>query len=386
MTKPVLKVAYLSGTRADFGLMQSCLRALHDDPRIVLEVVATGQHLDPTYGNTINDIADSGLTVVALDSVKMGGATGAEMAYVVATQIQHITAHFTENRPDLVLLLGDRGEMLAAGLAAVFLGIPVAHFHGGDRSGTVDDQLRQAITNLSHYHFPATPGAKSRLLRMGEIDANIHMLGAPGIDEIRAFTPDRDLRASLCIAPDQPIATVLFHPVVQDAALARAQAQLLLETLSNQFKGTIVVLAPNSDAGSAQIAAYYQDVQVKLESSSDTDVNFVWLTHLARPSYLSLIAQSELLIGNSSAGVVEAASLKTPVVNVGDRQSGRERNDSIFDCDILGPAITAAIAQALAYRGKFYNLYDQGGCAIRLPDVILSLDLSPSILKKPFSY
>lgn len=386
MTKPPLKVAYLSGTRADFGLMQNCLEALHDDPRTNLEVVATGQHLDPTYGNTLQDIADSGLTVVALDALEMGGVTGAEMAYVVAAQIQHITAYFESNRPDLILLLGDRGEMLAAGLAAVFLGIPVAHFHGGDRSGTVDDQLRQAITNLAHYHFPATPGAKSRLLQMGEVEDNIHMLGAPGLDEIRIFTPDPDLRAQLGIDANQPIATVLFHPVVQDASLASAQAQTLLETLMTQFKGTIVVLAPNSDAGSAQIAAYYQDAQTKMSAAADTDVDFVWLTHLPRQSYLSLIAQSDLLIGNSSAGVVEAASLRTPVVNIGDRQNGRERNDSIFDCDITVPGITQAISQARAYAGDFENLYDQGGCATRLPDVVQALDLSPSILKKQFSY
>jgi len=224
------------------------------------------------------------------------------------------------------------------------------------------------------------------LLQMGEVEDNIHMLGAPGIDEIRIFTPDPDLRAQLGIDANQPIATVLFHPVVQDASLASAQAQTLLETLMTQFKGTIVVLAPNSDAGSAQIAAYYQDAQNKMSAAADTDVDFVWLTHLPRQSYLSLIAQSDLLIGNSSAGIVEAASLRTPVINIGDRQNGRERNDSVFDCDITVPGINQAISQARAYAGDFENLYDQGGCATRLADFILALDLSPSILKKQFSH
>ena len=387
MSKPTLKITYLSGTRADFGLMQQSLQALHADSNIMLEVLATGQHLDPTYGNTIKDIAASGLTVVAMGSLKMVGKTGAEMAQAVATQIQQITAHLTESRPDLLVLLGDRGEMVAAGLAAVFLGVPVAHFHGGDRSGTVDDQLRQVITSLSHYHFPATPGAKSRLLRMGEIETHIHMLGAPGLDEIRGFNPEGDLHTRLGIDPNKPLATVLFHPVVQDAELASLQAQTLLEALSEGFdEGTVVVLAPNSDAGSAQIAAYYQQARERLMGQGASKLKFVWLTHLPRQSYLSLIAHSDLLVGNSSAGVIEAASLKTPVVNVGDRQNGRERNDSIFDCDITGPEIAKAIARALAYRGDFHNLYDQGGCAARLPDIINTLNLSPAILKKKLSF
>lgn len=383
---PVVNITYLSGTRADFGLMEASLKALDADPALSLEVVATGQHLDPAYGDTIKDIAASGLTVVPLEPIVMTGATGAEMAYTIADQTRQITDRFTAQRPDLLLLLGDRGEMLAAGLAAVFLGIPVAHFHGGDRSGTVDDQLRQAITSLSHYHFPATPGARERLVRMGEVPAHIHMLGAPGLDEIRAFRPDTGLRDRLGIGADDKLATVLFHPVVQDAALASTQARTLIETVAHEFAGTVVVLAPNSDAGSAQIAAYYRQAQDWTAQQSGLAARFIWVTHLPRTQYLSLIAESDLMLGNSSSSIIEAASLKTPVVNVGDRQNARERNDSLFDCPITRADIAQAIARALAYTGDFDNLYDQGGCAPRLAGAIKSLDISAAILKKQFTY
>ncbi len=381
-----LRLAFVSGTRADFGLMKQSLLALHADTEISLEIVATAQHLERQYGETMKDIVDSGLATVTLDDVEMKGTSGSEMARAVAAQTQHLTAYLDDNRPDLLLLLGDRGEMLAAGLAAVFLGVPVAHFHGGDRSGTVDDQLRQAITSLSHYHFPATPGAKSRLLRMGEVETHIHMLGAPGLDEIREFTPDNNLYTLLGIDPHGSLATVLFHPVVQDADLASTQAETLVETLADSFEGTVVVLAPNSDAGSAQIATYYQAARTQLARKTASKAKFVWVTHLPRKSFLSLVAFSDVLVGNSSAGIIEAASLHTAVVNIGDRQNGRERNDSVFDCEITSSAITNALTQALAYKGVFGNLFDQGGCAERLPNVIKSLDLSSTILKKTFTY
>ena len=385
MTGELRRIVYISGTRADFGLMALSLKALEADPKLQIEVLATGQHLDPAYGDTLADIRASGLDVTPLDPISLAGESGAEMADALSAQMRQLTAMLQERRPDLVLLLGDRGEMVAAGLAAVFLGLPVAHFHGGERSGTVDDQLRQAITALAHFHFPPTPGARDRLLRMGERPERISLMGAPGIDEIRGFSADPTLRARMGIATDEPLTTVLFHPVVQDATQAGDQAGLLIETLLRVRAGRLVVLAPNSDAGSAGIGQSYRAVRDRLAGSAEAD-RFIWLTHLPRADYLSLVATSDLLIGNSSSGVIEAASLQTPAVNLGDRQTARERNDSTFDCTITAEGITAAIASAEAYRGGFENVYDQGGCANRIAATIRALPLSPDILKKSFAY
>jgi len=378
------KIAYISGTRADFGLMKASLEVLNSDARFKLEIIALGQHIDPKYGDTINDIYETNIKINKLDIIEIFGGMNADMAHVLAIQTRQITSYLEKNRPNIILLLGDRSEMLAAGIAALFLGIPVAHFHGGDRSGTVDDQLRQAITALAHYHFPATLQAKTRLLKMGELNKNIHMLGAPGLDEIYNFIPDANLSKYFEYDQKKPLSTILFHPVVQDSNLASEQAKVLIETVSNNLIGTVVVLAPNSDAGSSEISAYYEHVR-KL-SMSKLDLKFVWITHLPRQAYLSLLAHSDLLLGNSSSGVIEAASLKTTVVNIGDRQNGRERNDSIFDCEIKASQISDSIKKALQYDGDYKNLYDHGGCAARLPDIIQSLDISEDILKKRFSY
>lgn len=379
------RIVYLSGSRADFGLMGRSLRAIDADPRLDLEILISGQHLSGLHGLTATDIEGSGFASRRLAEVPMVGADRAEMSTSVAQQMQSITAALAEIRPDLLLLLGDRGEMVAGALAAVFLGIPIAHFHGGERSGTVDDQFRRAISALAHIHFPPTEAARDRLLRMGEVPENIHWLGAPGLDAIRGFTPidAKDLRTDLGLRPSGPLFMVVFHPVVQDADLAALQTSELLSALSDQ-NADVVIMAPNSDAGSAAISATYRNA--RSASEADRPARFHWFTHLERDRYLSLLAASDLLIGNSSSGIIEAASLRTAVVNIGDRQALRDRGSSVFDCDVTAHAISDTIAKALAYDGTYESVYDAGGCAERLPDVLASLDISRSLIKKRYSF
>lgn len=380
------KIAYLSGTRADFGLMTDVLRAIDADADFHLTLLVTGQHLAAEHGYTAREIVDSGFDHVLLPPVAMTGEDGMEMAVGVAEQMGHIAHVLRTLSPDLLLLLGDRGEMLAGAWAALFLGIPCAHFHGGERSGTVDDPMRQAITGLCQYHFPATPGAAQRLARMGEREEAIFLLGAPGLDALRGFTPDPTLPERLALAGEGPLLSVLFHPVVQDMAQAQAQAAILIDQIA-RIPGRAVVFAPNSDAGSAAIRDCYAAARQRYaQPDAGHPMQFRWLTHLSRSDYLSLIAHSDLLIGNSSSGIIEAASLGTPTVNIGDRQAMRERNTSVFDCEIAPEAIGAAIDAALAFAGPFTNIYDQGGCAPQIAGCLKGLPLGPAATKKKFSY
>ncbi|MDO6728358.1 UDP-N-acetylglucosamine 2-epimerase [Cognatishimia sp. 1_MG-2023] len=381
MTRQI-KVTYVTGTRADFGLLERSLQALHADDGIELTLLVTGQHLDARYGETINDVRASGLEVVALPALEMEGASGQEMARLVNAQMRQMIDYLSSHETDLLLLLGDRGEMMAAGLAAVFLGIITAHFHGGERSGTIDDQLRQAISSLSIYHFPATPGARERLIRQGETEESVILLGAPGLDGLDGFQRNDALLDTLCIDRGREIATVIFHPVVQDAQSAGQQAQTVLTATLKHFSGQVVLLAPNSDAGSAHIMAFYRD----LEAEESLKGRLRIVRHLNRNNYLTLLEKSVVLIGNSSSGIIEAASLSTPVVNVGDRQNGRECSDSVFHCDFSDSAIAAALKAALSYDGSFANIYDQGGCAPHIVGTVKGFDLSGSALKKNFSY
>lgn len=381
----MIKLAYLSGTRADFGLIENTLKALDADTAIDLTVIATGQHMDARFGETYKDIEASGLMLQCLPQQPLTGADGMEMAQSIAQQTSEITTALAALKPDLLLVLGDRGEMLAAAIAGLYLGIPCAHFHGGERSGTVDDQIRQAITTLAHIHLPATPKAQERLITLGEMPQNIHMLGAPGLDHIRTVSPDSTIRTRMDLAADSTVFTVLFHPVVQDADKAAAQARTLIDALK-LLPAEVVVFAPNSDSGSAAISDVYYQARQALAQSVDHHAKFHWITHLQRDDYLSLLATSAALVGNSSSGIIEAASLQTPTVNLGDRQNMRERNPSVFDADITPAAIAQAIDAACAYSGPFTNVYDQGGCAEQIVACVKNLLLDASVLKKTFSF
>ncbi|MDX1785265.1 MAG: UDP-N-acetylglucosamine 2-epimerase, partial [Roseovarius sp.] len=224
-------IHYISGSRADFGLMARCLTHLHAAPGHSVGIVATGQHMVEKYGNTLQDIHAVGLPIVAEIPVRLSGQSGVEMGQALADELTGFLKVWQKQRPDLVLLLGDRGEMVAGALAAVHLGIHVAHLHGGERTGTLDESFRHAITKLSHIHFPATEGAAERIRRMGEAPETVHVIGAPGLVGV-AGRPQPDakaLRASLGLDSAAPLALCIFHPVVQEAAQAAEQMRLLVE-------------------------------------------------------------------------------------------------------------------------------------------------------------
>lgn len=375
------KVCYVSGTRADFGLMCSTLQRIATDPRLQLGVCVTGMHLLPEYGNTVTEIEAAGLPVVARIPVALDGSDGRTMALALATELAGLVEAFSAQDPDLVLLLGDRGEMLAGALAALHLNIPLAHIHGGERSGTVDEPVRHAISKLSHYHFTATRDARKRLIRMGEDPARIFVSGAPGLDGITRDTiPDREqLFSTHGFSPARPLALLVFHPVLQEAGLAGEQTRQILAGLT-AADCQVLALMPNADAGGAQVAATLTEW-----AAGQRDVRL--LTHLQRADYLNWLANVDLLIGNSSSGIIEAASFGLPVVNVGSRQDGRERSGNIADVDHDDGQIAAAIAAAL-YRGRqpTVNIYGDGQAGIRITDWLATLPLTPNLLKKQNAY
>ena len=176
------RILYLSGTRADFGLMQSTLQRLHATAGLQVQIAVTGTHLSPAHGHTIEEVRASGLAVVSEIPVDVLTRTGASMALAIADVVRGMTGLLERDRPDALLLLGDRGEMLAAAIAGLHIGVPVVHVHGGERSGTVDEPVRHAISKLASYHFVATEGARERLRQMGEADDRIFLTGAPGLD------------------------------------------------------------------------------------------------------------------------------------------------------------------------------------------------------------
>ncbi len=374
------KVLYLSGTRADFGLMLPTLQRLRATPTIALELAVTGMHLSPRFGLTVREVEASGLAISARitaeiddDGVGMGRGAAQVMAGMVAL--------LAERRPNVLLLLGDRAEMLAGAFAAVLAGVPVVHLCGGERSGTIDDAMRHAISKLAHVHLVATEGSRQRLLRMGEEDARIHVVGTPGLVGLEAMAQWTREEAARRFELDaaRPIAAVLFHPVVQDADLAGTQCGALLQAVRAEGMQAICLL-PNADTGNSRIRAEIDRVCADREG-------FRAVTHLSRGDYVSLLAAADLLIGNSSSGIIEAASFGTPVVNVGDRQLDRERNGNVIDAPAEEAAIRAAIRLARELpRELRENVYGDGETDVRVAALMASIALDGALLKKSNTY
>lgn len=375
------RILYLTGTRADFGLMESTLRAIHVHPALELQLAVTGMHLDAQYGQTVREIEATGLPIAARIPSDVGSRTPAGMARAIGQTLLGITAALEQARPDVLLLLGDRGEMLAGAIAALHLGVVVAHLHGGERSGTVDEPVRHAISKLAHWHFAATAQSRERLVRMGEAPSNVWVTGAPSLDGLVQLgeRPRHDVLHALGLDPQARYVLVLFHPVVQEQADAYAQTQALAQALHASAGGRrIVWLAPNADAGSAAILRGRADAGAE---------DIVAITHLPRAAYVAALRHADLLAGNSSSGIIEAASFGTPVVNIGQRQNARERNANTRDCGTGREEIAAALQAALgAGRVPAANVYGDGAAGGRIVQRLAEEPITPGLLHKVNQY
>ncbi len=381
------KILYVTGSRADFGLMVSTLRRIANHPALELQLAVTGMHLSPLYGLTVRDIEAEGLPIGARIPINVEGRTQQCMAVGVGEAVIGLTYAIADARPDLVLVIGDRGEMLAAAIAAIHLSIPIVHLHGGELSGTVDEPVRHAITKLSHWHFVATEESRERIVRLGERPEHVWITGAPSLDDLAgpAATPRDEVLRTIGLPLDARYVLVLFHPVVQEIAHLRAQTRALADALADilpERASHVVWLAPNADAGSAEILC-----ALEADAGIAVGLPVVRLTHLPRPQFVAATKQALALVGNSSAGIIEAASLGTPVVNIGNRQHARERNANTIDCTADRALIAAALLQALEH-GPWLpaNRYGDGHAGERIVELLATLPIAPDLLDKVNTY
>lgn len=374
------KVCYISGTRADFGLMKNTLLAIHQHADLNLSILVTGMHLLSDYGETWREIKECGLNIGATVPVDLTGGSGKEMALALGAQITGFTEALTVDRPDILLLLGDRGEMLAGAIAALHLNIHIVHIHGGELSGTVDESIRHAISKLAHYHFTATEKSKERLIRMGEKPEHIFVTGAPGLDEIHKMTllSRSEVMKKFGMDSTRSFILVLFHPVVQQAKMAADQVRAVLNAVIDSQKQGLVIM-PNADAGGSEI----EEVITMLSKSND----LVTAVHVEREAFLTLVSYADVMVGNSSSGIIEAASLGTSVVNIGDRQQCRERNSNVIDVPPDETEVSRAIQEAQAMdvpQGQ--NVYGDGSASERITNLLLRLSLNRDVLEKVNAY
>lgn len=364
--------------------MVSTLQLISASPALDLQIAVTGMHLSSVYGDTVSEIEALGLPITARVPTDVEGRSPLSMARSLGQAIVGLSEAIATARPDLVMVVGDRGEMLAGALAALHLGIPTVHLHGGERSGTIDESVRHAITKISHWHFVATEESRLRVVRMGEREDRVWVTGAPSLDGLDALAaiPREEVLARLGLPADSQYVLVLFHPVVQEFAQMREQTQQLIQALGDVLvdRSTHVIwLAPNADAGSAEILA-------ALQKTSDA-LPVLCVTHMSRPNFLMAVKHARALVGNSSAGIIETASLGTPVVNIGTRQRNRTRNLNTVDCGTTRADIAAALRQALAH-GPFpcNNCYGDGRAGVRIVELLATLPITTDLLDKVNTY
>lgn len=373
MNKNSRKILYVSGTRADFGLMKKALFEIEKHPKLKLEIAATGMHLMDEFGKTVNEVRKCGFKVHEI------GATYKKddkksMAHFAGEFIMKFSKIVATINPDIILVLGDRAEMLGAAIAGVYLSIPVAHIHGGEISATVDNTTRHAITKLSEIHFPATKKSAQRILEMAEMKNRIFVVGAPGLDDIleKDFTPPEIVMQKYGLDLSKPVLIAIQHPVTEEVSIAAKQMRETMEAVKNLSFQSIIVY-PNADAGGRSM------IKVIERYRKYTDLRIY--SNIARQDYIGLMNIANVLIGNSSGGIIEAASFHLPAVNIGTRQQGRERAVNVIDAPYDRNEITAAVKKAVFdkdFRKKVkrcINPYGKGKAGSKIAKILSSIEI-----------
>lgn len=343
-----IRIAVVSGSRADYGLLYSVMQAINDEPLFELLTVVTGMHLSPEFGNTYNTITADGFRIDAKVDCLLSGDSAAATAKSTGLGVIGFADVLPGLAPDLLLVLGDRFEIFAAVQTALILNIPVAHIAGGDTTeGAFDESLRHSISKMSHLHFATNSVAAERLKQMGENPEHVFSVGSPGIDLIK-HTPllsKTEFASRLNIPMRDRMFLVTFHPTTLDGSfdtvVVEQQCNELLAALDHYSADSCVLITKaNADTGGRHINRLLQDY-------ADRRNNAMIVSSMGQQLYYSAIAYADVMIGNSSSGLYESPTFKTPTVNIGDRQKGRLRADSVVDCEISKNEIINAINTAL---------------------------------------
>lgn len=377
--QPRRKVAVVTGTRAEYGLLRSTMRAIDSHPKLALQTVVTGMHLVRKFGHTVDQIAADGWRIDARVPMQTGRDSRADQAQGLARGLAGLARFFERGKTDLVVVLGDRIEAVAGALAAVTTGRFCAHLHGGDVAvGDVDEGLRHAITKLAHLHFAATDRSARRIVRLGERPDRVYTVGAPGLDRMGELL-GQEVRVT---NPDTPSALVVQHPCGRSAKIEQqVMSAVLRAVLASDLSATVIY--PNSDAGHTGIIRAIQAAKKKAGPSLRS------VRNLGRDDYLLALARANVLVGNSSSGIIEAASAGTPAVNVGDRQRGRQKSGpSVIDCGETFAQVCTAIARARSKRPRIGSAtcYGDGRAGDKIAQILAKVRLDESLRRKRITY
>jgi len=378
------KIAVVTTSRADYSHLYWPLRDLSVHPEVDLKLIVIGSHLSPEFGRTVSEIEKDGFSIDARIECLLSSDTDVGMAKTIGLATLSLADCLGQMRPDILLLIADRYEMLALASVALALRIPIAHIEGGEISeGAIDDAVRNALTKMSHIHFTSSYEARRRIIVMGEEEWRVHRAGAPSLDHLRRsnLQTREELESLLKIKIENPSILVAYHPVT----IARdtvQEAAALFETLAS-LPEQILFCYPNADAGSRELIA-------RARSFAASRVNSHVFVNLDAVNYWSLLRQVDVFLGNSSSGIMETPSLLLPTVNVGLRQQGRERARNIIDAAPDAYAILDALrtAKSEAFRESLRgmtNPYGDGFASEKIVQVLTTVSLSQALLMKRHS-
>ena len=378
-----MNVFFFTSNRSEYGLLRPLIKALNDTSGFNIKLLVGGSHLLRSYGNTIDRIIDDGFEIAATFPFLFNDSQLDVLPRslgVLSAQIGHF---FSSNKVDLLFVLGDRLELIPVVSSAMIMSIPIAHISGGETTeGAIDNQIRHAITKMSHLHYPATEYYKENLLSMGEEVWRICVSGEPGLDQIISmdFILKEDLYEDIGLCLDKPVILCTFHPETINNQISPEFVSNLLSTILDDTNYQLLVTASNFDHGGPEI-----NEQLDILSNKHQRISFI--QNLGQRRYYSLLRYADLMLGNSSSGLVEAQSFELPAVNVGKRQKGRMANPNVLDCkcnvDESLKAISAIKQEGFRDRYKNQqNIYGDGKASSRIIQHIKDIDWKLLLTKK----
>ena len=375
------KIAVVTATRAEYGILRPLICRLQKDTEFELQLIVTGMHLSEKYGNTQVEIEKDKIPVFRKISILEDGNSAYDVSVTMANALCRFAGYFRDEKPDMVSVLGDRTEILGICAAAMNEGIPIAHLHGGELTeGAVDDCIRHAVTKMSYLHFTASETYRNRVIQLGESPDRVFNVGALGVENIlhtQLFSYE-DMCREIGIPNDQKYVVVTFHPVTQEPGEEQHQTQELIAAMKEKSGYFYLITKANADAGG-------QRVNELLENFSERVPNAKLVSSLGMVRYLSALKYSEFALGNSSSGIIEAPALGIPTVNIGERQRGRLMADTIVQCKPEKELILEAMDEAAVMPHKVSTLYGDGETSAKIVTILKNFLFCNKInLKKRF--
>jgi len=376
-------IAVVTGSRAEFGLLIPVLRKIKDDAELNLKIYVTGTHVEGRFGRTITEITEAGFNVARQVDIFLQDDTPRGVARSTALSIMGFADVFTDDRPDIMLVLGDRFEIFGAVSSACILGIPVAHIHGGELTeGVMDEQFRHSITKMSHIHFAVTDEYRNRIIQMGEQPGRVFNTGSPAVDGVlqTELISRRELESDLGLKFGATNLLITYHPVVLDKLSPAQQFAELLDALV-KTDAYLIFTYSNADTGGADI-----NIMIEKFVAENSDRAFVTKS-FGHKRYISVLNICDGLVGNSSSGLLEAAVCKKGAVNIGMRQKGRVRGANVVDCGNASQQIYDAVTKMLSaeFRASLNDVippYGDGKSAERIVDILKTVNLKEIQIKE----